>query len=37
MFDIVYSILFDFIDLLKWYIPILIIFGFLSILIGGRK
>lgn len=37
MFDIVYSLLFDFIDMLKWYIPILIIFGFIATLIGGRK
>lgn len=37
MFDIVYSLLFDFINLLKWYIPILIVFGFFSILMGGRK
>lgn len=39
MFDIVYSMLFDFINMLKWFIPILIIFGCLGILIntGGRK
>lgn len=39
MFDIVYSILLDFIDMLKWFIPILICFGFLGSLInaGGRK
>lgn len=27
MFDIVYSLLFDFIDFLKWFIPMLIIIG----------
>lgn len=39
MFDIVYSLLFDFINLLKWYIPILIVFGFIAILMrqGGRR
>lgn len=37
MFDIVYSLLFDFIDMLKWYIPILIVFGIVARLIGGRK
>lgn len=40
MFDIVYSLMFDFINMLKWYLPMLIIFGFLGILIrsgGGRR
>lgn len=39
MFDIVYSMLFDFIDMLKWYIPMLIIFGVIGMLIntGGRR
>lgn len=39
MFDIVYSLVFDFIDMLKWYIPFLILFGFIGSLIrsGGRK
>ena len=39
MFDIVYSMLFDFINMLKWYIPILILFGFIGMLIntGGRR
>lgn len=39
MFDIVYSLLFDFIDMLKWFIPILIVFGVIGNLInvGGRK
>ena len=39
MFDIVYSLMFDFIDMLKWFIPMFILFGFIGILIntGGRK
>lgn len=39
MFDIVYSLIFDFIDMLKWFIPILIIFGVIGSLInsGGGK
>jgi len=39
MFDIVYSLLFDFINMLSWYIPILIIFGIIGGLInqGGRR
>lgn len=39
MFDIVYSLLFDFINLLKWYIPILLVFGIIAILLrqGGRR
>lgn len=39
MFDIVYSMLFDFIDMLKWYIPMLIIFGLIGMLInvGGKR
>lgn len=39
MFDIVYSLMFDFIDMLKWFLPMLILTGFLGTLIwsGGRK
>ncbi len=39
MFEIVYSMMFDFIDMLKWYLPMLIVFGFIGTLInaGGRK
>lgn len=39
MFEIVYSMLFDFIDMLKWYIPILILFGFIGMLVnvGGKR
>lgn len=39
MFDIVYSLMLDFIGMLKWFIPMLILFGFLGSLIrsGGRR
>lgn len=39
MFEIVYSLMFDFIDMLKWYIPMLIVFSFIAMLIraGGVK
>jgi len=33
MFDIVYGLLLDFIDFLGWYLPILIVFGFIGRLI----
>lgn len=39
MFEIVYSLLFDFIHLLSWFLPMLILFGFIGGLIrqGGRR
>ena len=39
MFDIVWSIMLDFIDMLKWFIPFLIVFGIVGRLIreGGRR
>lgn len=39
MFDIAWSIVFDFIDMLKWYIPFLIVFGIIGRLIheGGKR
>lgn len=39
MFDIVYSLMFDFINMLKWFLPMLIVLGFLGSLIrsGGRR
>lgn len=39
MFDIVWSLVFDFINMLKWYIPFMILFGVIGNLIreGGRK
>lgn len=39
MFDIVYSLMLDFIDMLKWFLPMLILLGFLGSLIrsGGRR
>lgn len=39
MFDIVYSLMFDFINMLKWFLPMLIVLGFLGTLIrsGGRR
>ena len=39
MFDIVYSIFFDFINMLKWFLPILIILGIIGGLIrsGGKR
>lgn len=39
MFDIVYSLILDFINMLKWFIPMLIVFGFIGGLInvGGRR
>lgn len=38
MFDIVYDLMLSFIDMLKWFIPMLIVFGFIGQLIrrGGR-
>lgn len=33
MFDIVYSLVFDFINMLKWYIPIFLCFLFIGHLI----
>lgn len=37
MFDIVYSLMFDFIDMLKWFIPMCIVFAFIGRLIGGKR
>lgn len=39
MFEIVYSLLFDFIGLLGWFIPMLILFGVIGGLVrqGGRR
>ena len=39
MFDIVYSLMFDFINMLKWFLTMLIVLGFLGSLIrsGGRR
>lgn len=39
MFDIVWSIMLDFINMLKWFIPFLIVFGIVGGLIreGGRR
>lgn len=37
MFDIVFQIMLDFIDMLKWFIPMLIVFGVIARLIGGRR
>lgn len=38
MFDIVYSLMFDFIDMLKWFLPMMIVFGVIGTLIrqGGK-
>lgn len=39
MFEIIYSLMFDFIDMLKWFIPMMIVFGVIGNLIrtGGRR
>lgn len=39
MFEIIYSLMFDFIDMLKWFIPMMIVFGVIGSLIrtGGRR
>lgn len=39
MFEIVYSLMFDFIDMLGWFIPMLVVFGFIGTLIssGGKR
>lgn len=39
MFDIVYSLMFDFINFLGWFLPMLIVFGIIGSLIrsGGGK
>ncbi len=38
MFDIIYGLLFDFIDFLKWFLPMIIVFSFIGYLIreGGK-
>lgn len=38
MFDIIYSLFLEFIDMLSWYIPIMIVVGVIAKLIkGGSK
>lgn len=39
MFDIVFDIVLEFIRMLKWFIPMLIVFGFIGNLMktGGRR
>ena len=38
MFDFVFELTLDFIKTMAWYIPILILFGFIGRLVfGGRK
>lgn len=39
MFDIIYSLFFDLIDMLKWFIPVLLVCGIIGELIktGGRR
>lgn len=37
MFDIVYNMFFEFIDMLKWYIPVLLMFGCIAEIIKAAK
>lgn len=37
MFDIAYSLLFDVIGMLKWFIPLLLLFGVIAQLIKAGK
>lgn len=37
MFDFVFSIILEFIGILAWYLPLLILFSFLSTMIRGGK
>lgn len=37
MFDFVFELVIDFINILAWYIPILILFGLIGKLVFGRR
>lgn len=37
MFEIVYSLIFDFIDMLKWWIPLTLLFMEIGVLLRGGK
>ena len=37
MFEFVYQLIIEFIGVLAWYLPILILFSFLSSLVRGGK